>query len=131
MTAIVTAALVYVILTFPLGYVWHLTLFRERYAALKVYRERVIPVLGLASMLIQGVAFAILYAGLIAPLDQGWFVKGLLYAALGGFLSWGFTTVAAAAKNPMTSVGDFFAIETAFTAVQWVPIGLLTALLVG
>ena len=43
-------------------------------------------------------------------------MKAATYAALGGFLSWGFTTVAAAAKSPMTSIRDFFVFETAFTA---------------
>jgi len=54
----------------------------------------------------------------------------LCYAAFGGLLSWSFTTIAAAAKGPMTSIRDFFAIETAFTALQWIVVGLLTALVV-
>jgi hypothetical protein len=60
----------------------------------------------------------------------GWLPKAPAYAALGGFLSWSFTTVAAAAKSPMTSIRDFFAIETAFTAIQWIVVGVITALAV-
>ena len=127
---IAIAALAYIIPTFPLGYIWHLTTFKDRYAALNVYRETVIPPLGLGSMVIQGIIFGYIYVGLIAPMDAGWLAKGLTYAALGGFLSWSFTTVAAAAKSPMTSIRDFFAIETAFTAIQWIVVGIITALVV-
>ena len=130
MSDILVAALAYIVPTFPLGYVWHLTLFKDRYAALDVYRERVEPLLGLTSMVIQGIAFALIYVGVIAPMTGGWLTRAATYAALGGFLSWSFTTIAAAAKSPMTSVRDFFLIETAFTAVQWIVVGVVTALLV-
>jgi hypothetical protein len=32
-----------------------------------------------------------------------------------------------AAKNVMASVPDYLLIETAFTCVQWIPVGLMTA----
>jgi hypothetical protein len=54
--------------------------------------------------------------------------RGLTYAVLGGVLSWSFTTLAVAAKNLMSSVPDYLMIETAFTAVQWIIVGPLTAL---
>ena len=131
MIDIVKAALVYIILTFPLAYVWHLTVFKDRYAALQVYRSTVLPQFGLASMVIQGIIFGVIYLAAIAPMAEGWLVKGLTYAALGGVLSWSFTTIAPAAKSPMASIRDFFVIETAFTAIQWVLVGLVTALVVG
>lgn len=130
MTGVGKAALVYIVLTFPLAYVWHLTVFKDRYAALQVYRATVLPQFGLASMIIQGIVFGIIYLGVIAPMAEGWLIKGLAYAALGGLLSWSFTTVAPAAKSPMASIRDFFVIETAFTAVQWIVVGLVTALVV-
>jgi hypothetical protein len=128
--SVVWAALAYIIPTFPLGYVWHLTIFKERYAALNIYRPDLSPPLGLGSMIIQGIIFGWIYVGLIAPMEGSWMVKALTYAALGGILSWSFTTVAAAAKSPMTSVRDFVAIETAFTALQWIVVGIVTALVV-
>jgi hypothetical protein len=79
-------------------------------------------------MVIQGVAFAFIYVGLIQPMTGGWLVKGMCYAAFGGLLSWSFTTIAAAAKSPMTSMREFIVIETAFTALQWIIVGLITAL---
>ncbi len=38
------------------------------------------------------------------------------YALFGAALSWSFTTLAVVAKNIMSSVGDYLAIESAFTA---------------
>lgn len=131
MIDIVKVALTYIVLTFPLAYAWHLTAFKDRYAALQVYRDTVLPQFGLASMLIQGILFGVIYIGVIAPMAEGWVVKGLAYAALGGLLSWSFTTIAPSAKSPMTSIKDLFVIETAFTAIQWVLVGLATALVVG
>jgi hypothetical protein len=130
MRDIIVAALAYVVPTFPLAYVWHLTVFKDRYAALKIYRNDVVPIFGLASMLIQAIIFALVYVGVVAPIAGGWPTRAATYAALGGFLSWSFTTIAPAAKSPMASIRDFFAIETAFTAVQWIIVGIVTALLV-
>ncbi len=129
--SVVWASLAYILPTFPIGYIWHLTIFKERYAALNVYRPDMSPPLGLASMIIQGIIFGFVYVGLIAPMDMGWLAKGLTYAALGGLLSWSFTTIAALAKSPMTSRRDFFVVETAFTAIQWIVVGIVTALVVG
>lgn len=126
---LLVAALAYIVPTFPLGYVWHLTAFKERYRTLEIYRDNVSPPLGLGSMMIQGIAFAIIYVNVFASPSTGWLEKGLGYAALGGFLSWSFTTVAWAAKGRVTSLKAFFALETAFTVVQWLVVGLLTAAL--
>lgn len=130
MMDIVKAALCYILPTFPLGLVWHLGPLRARYRELGIYRENVSPPLGLASMIIQGVIFGWAYVAAIAPLAAGWPAKAALYAALGGALSWSFTTLAWAAKARVTAIPAFVAIETAFTLVQWIPVGVLTALVV-
>ena len=46
-------------------------------------------------------------------------------------LSWSFTTLAWAAKARLTAIGKFAVLETAFTVVQWVIVGLVTALFLG
>ena len=127
---IVKAALCYILPTFPLGYFWHLGPLRTRYHALGIYREAVSPPLGLASMIVQGAIFGWAYVAAIAPLAEGWITKAALYAALGAALSWSFTTLAWAAKARITSIGAFVALETGFTAVQWVPVAILTTLVV-
>lgn len=61
----------YLVPTFPLGYVWHRTTFRERYERLEIYREQVIIPFGLASMVVQAAAFAWLYPQLLSTSREG------------------------------------------------------------
>jgi hypothetical protein len=122
------AVLAYVVPTFALGFVWHLVLFQSYYAALAIYRSDIIIPFGLLSMLIQAVAFAWIYDNVFARWQASLLMRGLAYAAFGALLAWSYTTLAVAAKNVMTSVPDYLVIETAFTAVQWIIVGPLTAL---
>ena len=79
-------------------------------------------------MLIQAFLFAWVYQRAFAQRNGGLLSRGLGYALFGVMISWSFTTLAVAAKNVMTSVPDYLVIETAFTAVQWIMVGPLTAL---
>jgi hypothetical protein len=121
------AILAYVVPTFALGFVWHLMLFKSYYAALAIYRSDIIIPFGFLAMLIQAIAFAWFYERAFARLGGTLLSRGLVYAAVGAVLSWSFTTIAVAAKNVMTSVPDYLMIETAFTLVQWIMVGPLTA----
>ena len=79
-------------------------------------------------MLIQAFVFAWVYQHAFTQRNGSLLSRGLIYAAFGAILSWSFTTLAVAAKNAMTSAPDYLVIETAFTAVQWIMVGPLTAL---
>jgi hypothetical protein len=120
--------LAYVVPTFVLGFVWHLILFKSYYAALAIYRSDIIIAFGFLAILIQATVFAWFYETAFAQLGDTLLSRGLVYAAVGAALSWSFTTIAVAAKNVMTSVRDYLVIETAFTVVQRVMVGPLTAL---
>jgi hypothetical protein len=120
--------LAYTVPTFALGIVWHLILFERNYAELKIYRSDIIIPFGFLSMLIQAAIFAWLYKKAFARLKGTLLARALTYAAAGAVLSWSFTTLAVAAKNMMTSVPAYLAIETAFTIVQWIIVGPLTVL---
>jgi hypothetical protein len=122
------AVVAYLVPTFALGFVWHLVLFEQYYAALQIYRSDIIIPFGLLSMLIQAVLFAWVFDRMFAGQSGGWLARGLRYAVAGGVLSWSFTTLAVAAKNLMASVPDYLMIETAFTVVQWIIVGPLTAI---
>jgi hypothetical protein len=121
------AILAYLAPTFALGFVWHLILFADYYAALQIYRSDILVPLGLLSMAIQAIVFAWIYDRVFARQNGAWLSRGLRYAAAGAVLSWSYTTIAVAAKNLMASVPDYLLIETAFTAVQWIIVGPLTA----
>jgi len=131
MTRFVLGILAYVVPTFALGFAWHLILFEQYYKALAIYRSDIIIPFGFLSMLIQATIFAWIYRATFARLNATLLSRGLLYAACGAALSWSFTTIAVAAKNVMTSVPDYLVIETAFTLVQWIMVGPLTALAFG
>lgn len=122
------AILAYLVPTFALGFVWHLILFADHYAALQIYRADIIIPFGLLSMAIQAAVFAWAYDRAFARQGGTWLSRGLRYGATGAVLSWSFTTIAVAAKNLMASVPDYLLIETAFTVVQWIIVGPLTAL---
>jgi len=131
MTRFVLGILAYVVPTFALGFAWHLILFEQYYKALAIYRSDIIIPFGFLSMLIQATIFAWIYRATFARLNATLLVAWAALCACGAALSWSFTTIAVAAKNVMTSVPDYLVIETAFTLVQWIMVGPLTALAFG
>jgi hypothetical protein len=122
------AVLAYLVPSFVIALVWHLVLFDGYYDRLEIYRPDIIIPFGLGSMLIQACVFAWIFDKAFSARPGTWLSRGFSYAAIGGSLSWSFTTLAVAAKNLMTSVPDYLLIETAFTIAQWVVVGPLTAL---
>jgi hypothetical protein len=115
--------LAYVVPTFLLGFVWHLVLFDSYYKGLGIYREHPIIPFGFGSMLIQAALFAWLYPRVVARPES--LTGGMKFGAVAALLSWSFTTLAVAAKQPMTSIPGFMAIETGFTVVQFLLVGPL------
>lgn len=122
----ITGSLAYVVPTFALGFVWHLVLFAGYYQALQIYRPEPIIPFGFTSMLLQGGVFSYMY-GRLWPGSPVW-SGAWQFAAMAALLSWTFTTLAVAAKHPMTSVGDYLVIETAFTVIQFAMVAPLMAL---
>lgn len=126
MTRHAIGAAAYVMPTFAIAIVWHLFVFADTYQALQVYRDDKIVPFGLAAMTIQGVIYAWVYGRLFAHLSV---TRGALrFAAAAASLAWTYSVLAVAAKHPMTSVADYVAIETAFTAVQFAVASPLIAL---
>ena len=122
------AAAAYILPTFPLGYFWHLSIFKAQYDALGLYRADVIIPLGLTSMIIQGVLFAYIYPRLFSTARADWFASAVKFFAIFGTLAWSFLVLPTAAKYNMTSVSGFIALETAFTVLQYLVTAPLIAL---
>jgi len=76
------AVAAYLVPTFPLGYFWHLTTFRERYERLETYRDQVIIPLGLLSMLVQALLFAWLYPRLFDTARDQWLQSAMSFAVV-------------------------------------------------
>jgi hypothetical protein len=118
----------YLLPTFPIAYLWHLVVFAPAYDALAIYRPDPIIPFGLASMLIQGVAFSWAYPRLVSTRAGAIWRPGLFYGFALAVLSWSFTTLAVAAKNTMASVPTYIELETGFTLLQFAIVGPLIAL---
>lgn len=118
----------YAVPTFPLGIVWHLVLFGQSYRLLGIYRDDLIFAFGLGSMIIQAAIFSFAYPRIFPHAGASVLRNGLLYGLGIGVLSWSFTTLAVAAKQPMTSVQNFLMLETGFTLIQCLIVGPLIAL---
>lgn len=119
------AALAYLVPTFPLGYLWHLSVFADRYHELAMYRDEVIIPLGLASMVVQALLYAWAYPRLFG--DRHWCSGALRFGAVFGVLAWSLAVLPVAAKYRMSSVSGFLALETAFTALQYLIVSPLIA----
>jgi len=118
----------YLLPTFPLGYVWHLVLFRERYERLGLYRAQVIIPFGLGSMLLQGALFAWLYPRVFSTGRDVWMASSVRFGVVFGLLAWSFTTLPVAAKYKMSSIRSFMLLESAFTVLQFLLVAPLIAL---
>jgi hypothetical protein len=121
------AAVAYLAPTFPLGYMWHLVIFADRYAAMEVYREQLLFPMGLAAMFTQAVLFAWAYPRLFGRLAD-WKRGALGFGVFFGFLAWSFAVLSVAAKYRMNSVVDFALLETGFTVLQFVVVSPCVAL---
>ena len=118
--------LAFVVPTFPLGYVWHLVLFKDYYEALEIYRAHIVIPFGIASMLIQGAVWSYVYSRLFS--SERVFAGAVKFAALDFPLAWSFLVLVIAAKHRMASVPGFIGIETAFTALQYLVTSPMIAL---
>lgn len=121
----ILSVLAYMLPTFPLGYFWHLTIFDDYYHSLHVYRDELIIPFGIASMLIQGLIWSVIYERLFAGESV---LKGAVkFAALACPLAWSFMVLAVSAKHHMSSVSGFLLIETAFILVHYAIVSPLIA----
>lgn len=118
--------LAYLIPSFPIGYLWHLSIFKQRYAELQVYRTDVLIPLGLLSMFMQGAAWSFLYARLFS--GQGVMRGAARFFALAAPMAWSFLVLPVAAKHQMSSVAGYMQLETGFVLVHYLVVSPLIAL---
>lgn len=111
MTAFYLHLLAYLVVSFVLGAVWHMVLFKEYYKKLAIYSSIEKPrfSFGFSSMLLQGIVFSYIYPLIASP----WLFSLGLFMLLTSFM-----VFAEAGKQNATSLSGFVAIQTAFSAVQ-------------
>src|SRR2546423_11081383 len=81
---------------------------------------------GFGPMFIHAALFAWIYPRVAARPES--LTDGMKFAAVAALLSWSFTTLAVAAKQPMASIPGFMATETGFTIAQFLLVGPMWAL---
>lgn len=125
--AIALTVLAYVLTTFAVQGGSHFWLNADHYAAIGILRAEPIVPMGLASMLIQGLIFALLFPlcarGAVTIRD------GVVFSwVLGGFLA-SYIVLGEAGKYAIPSIGSWIAVELSVAAVQYTVFGLLLGLI--
>ncbi len=117
MTSFYFLALAYLVVSFALGAVWHMVLFKEYYKKLAIYSNIEKPrfSFGLSSMLLQAIVFAYIYPLIASP----WLFGLGLFMLLTSFM-----VFAEAGKQNATSLSGFAMIQIAFSAVQTILVTL-------
>jgi hypothetical protein len=123
---IVFAAAGYSVVTFVLGFAWHLVLFKDVYETFGVYnRSNPIIPMGFASMVIQGVALAVLYARQERGPSYRPFAGAIAFNLLMGVFFTSGTVLALAAKAHIAHLGAWFGYNAAFSLLQFLLSGIV------
>ena len=126
-TSFFASWLAYVVVTFAMGFVWHLVLFKELYAKLGIYSrldDPIIP-LGLSAMLVQGAVLAYLYPLLARPGSPAF--EGLRFGLIMGLFIASSAVLAEAAKQRVTSLPTWLVVESIYYAIQFSLCGIAIA----
>lgn len=121
----------YVAVTFVLGFVWHLVLFKQLYHDLGIFTridDPIIP-LGLSAMVVQGVVLAYAYPLLgprCAPLRDG-----IVFGLVAGLFIASSAVLAEAAKQKVSSLPTWLIVETVYYALQFGLSGAAIGLIYG
>lgn len=120
----VLMVLAYLVPTMMLGMVWHFVWFSDLYEGLGIYNRKdpIIP-LGFISMFLQGVIIAYLYP--FYAEHQHSIARSIRFSLIMGFLLFTVSTLANAAKIEVTSMIDWLWVQSLFTFVQFLLVGLL------
>lgn len=113
----------YMLATFPLAYVWHLVLFEGVYERLGYFtRAEPIVALGFLVIMLQGGLLSFLYPRF--DRGRGPLRDGLNFGMLMGLFLWSSQVVAAAAKQAISPLPIWLAIETAYFLIQFALAGV-------
>jgi len=124
---ILLGTLAYIVVTFPLAVLWHMKVFRAKYMQWNYFREDVKPVLGLSSMIVQGVVLSYGYA--VLAVDHSSMLAGVSYALVMGLFLWSAHVLAAMGKSSTIRHFEFFTLETVYLAIQFAVYGILISLI--
>lgn len=124
---VVLTIIAYVLTTFAIQGTSHFAINAGHYAGISIMRAQPIVPMGMASMVIQGALFALLFPTFNRvgkPVRNG-----LMFSwALGGFLA-SYIVLGEAGKYAIPSIPSWIAVELSAAAVQYTLFGVLLGLL--
>ena len=124
---ILFGTLAYIIVTFPLAVLWHMKIFRTKYMAWEYFGEDVKPILGLSSMVVQGVVLSYGYS--VLNVDHKSLLSGIGYSLVMGIFLWSVHVLATMGKSSKVRHFEFFAIETIYLLIQFGLYGVIISYL--
>lgn len=108
----------YLVITFPLAYVWHLVAFKATYDELGyISREEPIIAFGFGAILLQGILLSVIYPQLCR--GKSIVAGAMTFLVVMGGYHWTAHVLAAAAKQNIEPLTTWFPIETAYLAIQF------------
>ena len=113
----------YTICTFSLAVGWHVLLFQERYEAFGYFEREPDFLLGLLTIVLQGVLLSALFPMLKAEGTS--FRRGIRFAFIAGAFFWTSHVLAFVAKQKVPEVSAFIWMETAYLLLQFGLFGLI------
>ena len=119
---ILFGTLAYIIVTFPLAVLWHMKIFRTKYMAWEYFGEDVKPMLGLSSMIVQGVVLSYGYS--VLDVAHTSLFSGIFYSLVMGLFLWSVHVLATMGKSSKVRHFEFFAMETVYLAIQFLIYGV-------
>lgn len=121
----------YVLITFALGFVWHLVLFASLYEELAIFSRLDDPIvpLGLAAMVIQGAVLAWIYPALARRAGPA--AAGLRFGLMMGLFIASSAVLAEAAKQRVSSLPTWLIVEGVYYFLQFGLSGVAIGLVYG
>ena len=113
----------YTICTFSLAVGWHVLLFQERYESFGYFEGEPDFLLGLLTIVLQGVLLSALFPML--KTEGTSFRRGIKFALITGAFFWTSHVLAFVAKQKVPEVSAFIWMETAYLLVQFGLFGLI------
>ena len=114
---ILFGTLAYIIVTFPLAVLWHMKMFREKYMRWQYFGDDVKPMLGLVSMIVQGVVLSYGYS--VLNVNHSALPTGVCYSLIMGLFLWSVHVLATMGKRSKVRHIEFFVMETVYLTIQF------------
>ena len=117
----------YTICTFSLAVVWHVLLFRERYESFGYFEGEPDFLVGLLTIVLQGILLCALFPMLKA--EGSSFRRGFKFAFITGAFFWTSHVLAFVAKQEVPGASAFIWMETLYLLLQFGVFGLIIGII--